>query len=78
MSLEEFEFVLNTIKNKKDTHPNLSRLWGEYLLLKKEKFEKDIEQAKIVIENMEVMSDLSWESITLLTSLSQILRENTT
>ena len=78
MSIEELDTLLNAIKEKSETHPNLSRMWSEYLNLKKLKFEKDIIQAKQALEHMETIDDPSWESIILLTSICEILRENTT
>lgn len=78
MSIEELNAILNSIKDKSESHPNLSRLWTEYLNIKKLKFESDINQAKQALEYMETIPDLPWESVILLTSISEILRENIT
>lgn len=78
MSIEELNGILNSIKDKSETHPNLSRVWYEYLNIKKIKFENDIVQAKQALEYMETIPDLPLESIILLTSISEILRENIT
>jgi len=74
----DFDKMLTELENKSVTHPNLARLWREYLKIKKQKLDDALIEAKNALNNIETIDDMSWETILLLNSLSETLRENTT
>ncbi|MEX0598800.1 MAG: hypothetical protein WD512_20115 [Candidatus Paceibacterota bacterium] len=78
MAIEEFDLILREIENKSITHPNLSRLWREYLKIKKQKLDTAMIEAKNALTHIETMDDMPWDMILCLSSVSETLRENTT
>lgn len=76
-SLEDFDRILRDIENKSITHPNLSRLWCNYLKIKKQKLEIALMEATNLLNHIESIDDMDWDTIVFLTSVSETLRENT-
>ena len=77
MGIEEFDNVIREIENKLNTHPNLSRLWIEYLNIKKFRLETAINEAKNIIQTLETNQDIPMNNILLLISCHETMRENT-
>ena len=77
MGIEEFDNVIREIENKLNTHPNLARLWIEYLNIKKFRLENAINEAKNIVQTLETNQDISMNNILLLITCCETLRENT-
>lgn len=77
MGIEEFDNVIREIENKLNTHPNLSRLWIEYLNIKKFRLETAINEAKNIVQTLETNQDIPMNNILLLITCCDTLRENT-
>ena len=77
MGIEEFDNVIREIENKLNTHPNLARLWIEYLNIKKFRLETAINEAKNIVQTLETNQDISMNNILLLITCCDTLRENT-
>ena len=77
MGIEEFDNVIREIENKLNTHPNLARLWIEYLNVKKYRLETAINEAKNIVQKLETNQDISMNNILLLISCHETMRENT-
>ena len=77
MGIEEFDNVIREIENKLNTHPNLARLWFEYLNVKKYRLETAINEAKNIVQTLETNQDISMNNILLLISCHETMRENT-
>ena len=77
MGIEEFDNVIREIENKLNTHPNFSRLWIEYLNVKKYRLETAINEAKNIVQTLETNQDISMNNILLLISCHETMRENT-
>ena len=77
MGIEEFDNVIREIENKLNTHPNLERLWIEYLNVKKYRLETAINEAKNIVQTLETNQDISMNNILLLISCHETMRENT-
>ena len=77
MGIEEFYNVIREIENKLNTHPNLARLWIEYLNVKKYRLETAINEAKNIVQTLETNQDIPMNNILLLISCHETLRENT-
>lgn len=77
MGIEEFDNVIREIENKLNTHPNLARLWIEYLNIKKYRLETAINEAKNIVQTLETNQDIPMNNILLLISCHETLRENT-
>ena len=77
MGIEEFDNVIREIENKLNTHPNLARLWIEYLNVKKYRLETAINEAKNIVQTLETNQDISMNNILLLITCCETLRENT-
>jgi hypothetical protein len=76
MGIEEFDNVIREIENKLNTHPNLARLWIEYLNVKKYRLETAINEAKNIVQTLETNQDISMNNILLLISCHETMREN--
>ena len=77
MGIEEFDNVIREIENKLNTHPNLARLWIEYLNVKKYRLETAINEANNIVQTLETNQDISMNNILLLISCHETMRENT-
>jgi len=78
MTIEDLHIILREIENKSISHPNLTRVWIEYLNIKKQKLEMAIIEAKNMLNQIENIDDMSWKEIICLTSFSETMREHTT
>lgn len=75
MRINQIEDQLN---NKMSTHPNLVRLWSEYIKIRKGKFERDLVQCEKMLENISNMDDPSPEQLLLTCHVLKMVFENTT
>jgi len=77
MSLYELDDILNELEERKSTHNNISTIWINYLKIKKQKLEEAISETKILLNNLNNMSnDLSPEMIQIMVILMDNIREN--
>jgi hypothetical protein len=60
MNYTEINLELNKIK---DTHPNLVAFWKHYINIKKNVFEKSIENCILQIDNVKDINDPSFETL---------------
>ena len=64
-----FDEIIKELDERKSTHPNLSTIWTHYLKIKKQKLEKAILDAKIMLNIMEdtgLEQDITLEMIYLI------------
>tara|TARA_B100001769_G_scaffold275313_2_gene277121 strand:- start:4507 stop:4731 length:225 start_codon:yes stop_codon:yes gene_type:complete len=61
-----FDALIDKFNNVKDTHPELSKLWINYLILKKNKLNNLHIQAEALLNNLNNTKDISIESLLLL------------
>tara|TARA_Y100000768_G_scaffold388679_1_gene386104 strand:+ start:1104 stop:1328 length:225 start_codon:yes stop_codon:yes gene_type:complete len=61
-----FDALIDKFNNVKDTHPELSKLWINYLILKKNKLNNLHIQAETLLNNLNNTKDISIESVLLL------------
>jgi hypothetical protein len=78
MAIDDFDNVIREIENKLNTHPNIARLWIEYLNIKKNRLETAINEAKNTVQLLETNQDIPLNNILLLISCYETMRENTT
>ena len=78
MTIEDLDDILREIETKSISHPNLTRVWIEYLNIKKQKLEMAITEAKYMLNQIETIDDMSWNAIMCLASFSETMREHTT
>ena len=78
MAIDDFDNVIRDIENKLNTHPNIARLWIEYLNIKKNRLETAINEAKNTVQLLETNQDIPLNNILLLISCYETMRENTT
>jgi hypothetical protein len=64
--MEEIEHLINKFKEKMHTHPELSSLWVNYLLIKKSNLSFLIEQGEQTLQMFETIDDVPTHSIALL------------
>lgn len=73
MDNQNIEFVLTSLKKKEETHPIFCKLWKNYINLKISSLNKEINQLKSVLEDMDKnTTDLQIEQIQLLICMNQI------
>ena len=56
------ELYKNTVikmNDKRNSHPNIIKLWDIYLKYKKEEFINNLKHCKNIVENLETVDDLS-------------------
>ena len=56
---ELYEKTINTLDEKKYTHPNIIKIWDTYLKYKKKNFMDDMNMCIKVINKMDCNEDLS-------------------
>ena len=58
--------IKNSLKKYENTHPNLSKLWREYINVQVKKLEQTLLECENVIDLMKTRDDVSVENITTL------------
>ena len=64
--MDELDKLINDFKDKKVSHPNLSTLWIDYLMLRKQNINKLIAQGNMTIKLMESVNDVNRDDMLLL------------
>uniref|UniRef100_A0A6C0BYL9 Uncharacterized protein n=1 Tax=viral metagenome TaxID=1070528 RepID=A0A6C0BYL9_9ZZZZ len=54
-----YENIVNSLNEKKETHPNLSNLWVFYLKHKKKEFLNSIKKCENIIKKLDNLNDLT-------------------
>ena len=54
-----YENIVINMDEKKNTHPNIIKIWKKYLKYKKKIFVDDINQCNDVIQKLSTVNDLS-------------------
>lgn len=62
----QLEDIREALKNCEGTHPNLSKIWRDYINIKVKKLEHAINECKSVMISMETQNDLTLENISAL------------
>lgn len=70
-----FDETLDKLKDKKDTHPNLTYLWEKQIEFKKQKLIESLNKCNVVLNMLTNMNDLT--PINIIT-LYVLLNTNTT
>lgn len=65
--------IKNSLKSKMESHPNLVKIWTNYIHIKKTKFEKDLEQCERLLENIDNIDDPSPEEMLLKQSVANMV-----
>jgi hypothetical protein len=63
---DQLKDIRDALKNCEETHPNLSKIWRDYINIKVKKLEHAINECKNVMISMETQNDLSLENISTL------------
>ena len=70
-----FDETLDKLKDKKDTHPNLTYLWEKQIEFKKQKLIESLNKCNVVLNMLKNISDLTPINIV---TLYVLLNTNTT
>lgn len=71
MTDAKVDSLLEKLAQHKETHPNVTGLWREYLRLKRDKYHQVICQCEKLVEELHNIADLSPLQILLVYSLSR-------
>ena len=78
MSLDELDSIITQLEERKSIQPNISTIWLNYLLIKKQKLEEAILDTKTILNYLNTTeNDLSFETIMFLWTYMSSIRENT-
>ena len=73
---------LNNIKTyfelKRMSHPNLIKIWSEYIKIKEKKFNNDMQRCLNMLDKIDNFNDLTMEEILLTSSILNIVSDNNT
>ena len=69
----EFERTIDRLIEASNSHPNLSKLWTNYVLLKKAAYEKSLREANNMVETLTTTQDPDHETLIALFALSQVM-----
>ena len=64
--MDELDKLINDFQYKSASHPNLSTLWIDYLMLRKQNINKLITQGKSTLKLMESVNDVNRDDMLLL------------
>ena len=64
--MDDFDKLINEFKEKSASHPNISTLWIDYLMLRKNNTNKLITQGKSTLKLMESVKDVNMDDMLLL------------
>lgn len=71
--MDSLDNLIDKFDSMKDTHPNLSKIWIEYLKIKQERIENIIQQGEYTLQQFETTDDLQLITISLLNELATTL-----
>ena len=69
----EFEHTMDKLIKAGNLHPNISKLWTNYVLLKKAAYEKALHEANNMVETLTTIQDPDNETLIALFALSQVM-----
>lgn len=69
--MDDIDSLIHRFNSMKDTHPELSKLWINYLIIKKSKLNNLINQGEKTLELLSDTQDISIETILTLLILNQ-------
>tara|TARA_R110001592_G_scaffold63219_9_gene193531 strand:+ start:3103 stop:3324 length:222 start_codon:yes stop_codon:yes gene_type:complete len=69
--MDSIDNLLTRFNSLKDTHPELSKLWINYLIIQKTKLNNLIQQGEKTLEILSYTDDISIENILTLVILNQ-------
>lgn len=69
----EFDRTIDRLVDASNSHPNLSKLWTNYILLKKTAYEKALLDANAAVDTLSATQDPDNESLVALFALSQVM-----
>ena len=69
----EFERTIDRLKEATSSHPNLSNLWTNYLLLKRTAYDKALAEANNVLDTLSGTQDPDHETLIALFALSRVM-----
>lgn len=69
----EFEHTMDKLIKASNLHPNISKLWTNYVLLKKAAYEKALHEANNMVETLTTIQDPDNETLIALFALSQVM-----
>jgi len=61
--MDELDLLIYQFNQKKNTHPELSRLWIHYLQIKKQRMNNIMNKANNLLRNIENFEDISIEDL---------------
>tara|TARA_B100000925_G_C22000428_1_gene470990 strand:+ start:783 stop:1004 length:222 start_codon:yes stop_codon:yes gene_type:complete len=61
--MESIDNLIARFRSKEESHPEMSKLWINYLILKKSKLNNLINQAENTLEKLSYTNDISKETI---------------
>jgi hypothetical protein len=64
--MEEFDKLISDFQDKSASHPNISTLWIDYLMLRKDNTNKLIIQGNTTLKLMESVQDVDMKDMLLL------------
>jgi len=62
--MNELDLLIDKFSQKENTHPELSRLWINYLQIKKQRINNIISEANHLLRNIENYEDISIQDLT--------------
>ncbi len=71
-----YEELMQKLNEEKSTHPIITKLWTNYLRIKRDNYNKALANAELAIRNIETSPDLTREQIITLFILSEDILKN--
>jgi len=68
--MESLDIMINNFEKMKHTHPNLCKLWIEYINIKKKHIQTILNQGEYVLKHLETSEDLEIITILLLKEIA--------
>ena len=68
--MESLDIMINKFEKMQHTHPNFSKVWTEYLNIKKKRIQSILNQGEHVLKELETSEDLEIMTILLLKELA--------
>ena len=69
--MEKMDNLIIKLKERAETHPNLTNVWCHYIEIKKQKLELLVERGEKLLILMDTMSDLSLDTVMMLMLFKQ-------
>lgn len=69
----EFDRTIDRLVDASNSHPNLSKLWTNYILLKKTAYEKALLDANNMVETLSATQDPNHDTLFALFAMSHVM-----